>query len=353
MELIRSFRDRDYLETEEGFFFTVVGNIHPKDRVIAYLKNIPSQSGKWGSGERRYERILKYYTMNCLTETLNFLAEYHPHYIQRLEADNITFSSVPINRIRKHYRPEERLITLSRRKDLDALQNKTIELVNLLAEMSNVQPSCLGVTGSILIGIHNPTFSDIDLTVYGRKSSLAVKETLQQLMKHEESPIKRLINENLKEWCKKKSELFPLTIEEVYKIYQRRWNRGTFKGTLFSIHPIKVEEETLKKYGDKTFTPMGIIEAKAQVINSSDALYLPAIYLVRDVQILFGPNVQGIEEVITYEGLYRDLVYDGEYLLCRGKLEKVEDKRHNRTYHRIIIGSPEAAGNDYIKPAFW
>ncbi len=353
MELIRNFRDRDYLETEEGFFFTVVGNIHPKDRVIAYLKNIPSQSGKWGSGERRYERTLKYYTMNCLTETLNFLADHHPHYIQRLKADNITFSSVPINRIHKHYRPEEKLITLSRKKDLDILQNKTIELVNLLAKTSNVQSSCLGVTGSILIGIHNLAFSDIDLTVYGRKNSLALKEALQQLMKQKKSPIKKLINENLKEWCKKKSELFPLTIKEAYKIYQRRWNRGTFKGKLFSIHPIKVEKETLKKYGDIIFTPMGIIEAKAQVINSSDAIYMPAIYLVRDVQIFFGPNVQGIEEVTTYEGLYRDLVYDGEYLLCRGKLEKVEDKRHGRTYHRIIIGSPEAAGNDYIKPAFW
>ncbi|MCK5625797.1 hypothetical protein KAI11_02980, partial [Candidatus Bathyarchaeota archaeon] len=215
--MIRSFRDRDYLETDEGFFFTVVGNIHPKDRVIAYLKNIPSKSGKWGSGERRYKRTLKYYTMNGLKETLNFLADHHPHYIQRLEADNITFSSVPINNIRKHYRPEERLITLSKKKNLDALQNKTIELVNLLAKTSKIHPSCLGVTGSILIDIHNPAFSDIDLTVYGRTSSLALKETLQQFMKREKSPIKKLINENLQEWCKRKSESFPLTIEEAYK----------------------------------------------------------------------------------------------------------------------------------------
>lgn len=350
---MRSFRDRDYLETEEGFFFTVVGNIHPKDRVIAYLKNIPSKSGKWGSGERRYERALKYYTMDCLAETLNFLVEHHPHYVQRLKADNITFSSVPLNRIRKHYHPEEKLLTLSKKQDLDVLQNKTIELVHLLTETGNVQSSCLGVTGSILIGIHNPAFSDIDLTVYGRKGSLAVKETLIKLMRNKEGPIKRLRNENLEKWCKKKSELFPLTTEEAYKIYQRRWNRGTFKNTLFSIHPTKIEEETLKKYGDRTFTPLGLIEAKAQVINSSDALYMPGIYIVRDVQILFGPNVQGIEEVITYEGLYRDLVNDGEYLLCRGKLEKVEDKQYDRIYYRIIIGSPEAAGNDYIKPAFW
>ena len=94
----RQYRDRDYLETEEGLFFTVVGNIHPKERVIAYLKNIPSHTGKWGRNDKRYERALKYYTMNCLSETLTFLAEHHPQYIHQLEADKITFSSVPINR---------------------------------------------------------------------------------------------------------------------------------------------------------------------------------------------------------------------------------------------------------------
>jgi predicted nucleotidyltransferase len=352
MSLIRRFRDRDYLETEEGFFFTVVGNIHPRDHVIAYLKNIPSKSGKWGRGGRRYKRALKYYTMDCLAETLSFLTEHQPQYIQRLEVEKITFSSVPLNCIRNHYRPEDKLRSLSKRQDLDELQLKTIALVNLLTATGKVPLSCLGVTGSILIGIHNPAFSDIDLTVYGQKNSLVVKETMKQLMNRKESPIQRLMNKQLKEWCKKKSELFPLTLEEVYKIYQRRWNRGTFQSTLFSIHPIKVEQENLKEYGDRTFTPLGIIEAKAQVINASEAFFMPGIYRVQDVQIRSGLKVQGIEEVITYEGLYRDLVYEGEYLLCRGKLEKVEDHRDNRFYYRIIIGSPEAAGYDYIKPVF-
>jgi hypothetical protein len=34
----RSFRDRDYLETADGLFFTVIGSVHPEDRVLAYRK---------------------------------------------------------------------------------------------------------------------------------------------------------------------------------------------------------------------------------------------------------------------------------------------------------------------------
>ena len=349
----RGFRDRDYLETREGFFFTVVGNVHPEGRVIAYLKNIPSQSGKWGRGEKRYERALKYYTMNYIAETIDFLTKCYPHYVQRLDADNITFSSVPVNRILKHYHPEEALASISRREGIDALQKKTSELARLLSETSDVQPNCFGVTGSLLIGIHNPAFSDIDLTVYGRENSLAVKKTLKNLLKNQESPVKRLIAENLHEWCKNTCELYHLTMEEAYKLFKRRWNRGMFKDTFFSVHPVRVEREVEEKYGDKTLIPIGIVDAEARVVDSSNALFMPARYVVKDVQITFGPNVEGIEEVVTYEGLYGDLVYEGESLICRGKLEKVDDKRRNRTYHRILIGSQEAAGKDYIKPLFW
>jgi predicted nucleotidyltransferase len=351
--LERGFRDRDYLETDEGFFFTVVGNVHPEKRVKAYLKNIPSKSGKWGSGERRYGRALKYYTMNCLAETMNFLVKSHPHYIQRMEVDGITFSSVPLNRILKHHRPEEALADMSRRKKLDALQNKAVELARLLSEDSDVQQSFFGITGSILIGIHNQDFSDLDLIVYGRRSSLAVKKTLRDLMEDPEIPLSRLTGEDLKEWCRKKRELYSLTLEEAFKLYERKWNRGRFKGTLFSVHPVRVEEEVAEKYGDRTFTPIGIVEAEAKVVDSSSALFMPALYEVKEVQINSGPDVEGIEEVVTYEGLYSDLVYDDEHLICQGKLERVEDKRAHRTYYRILIGSSEAAGGDYIKPASW
>ena len=60
---MRRYRDRDYLQTSEGYFFCVVGPTHPKDRVIAYLKYVPEASGTWGRERRRFRRALRYYTI--------------------------------------------------------------------------------------------------------------------------------------------------------------------------------------------------------------------------------------------------------------------------------------------------
>ena len=49
---MRLFRDRDYVETVEGLFFTAVGNVHPPSHVIAYLKYVPNPDGKWGREKR-------------------------------------------------------------------------------------------------------------------------------------------------------------------------------------------------------------------------------------------------------------------------------------------------------------
>src|SRR5947199_7270211 len=40
-------KDRDFVETREGFFFCLVGYVHPPDRYLAYLKYTPAAAGKW------------------------------------------------------------------------------------------------------------------------------------------------------------------------------------------------------------------------------------------------------------------------------------------------------------------
>ena len=39
-------KDRDFVETAEGFFFCLVGYLHPPDRYTAYLKYTPAESGR-------------------------------------------------------------------------------------------------------------------------------------------------------------------------------------------------------------------------------------------------------------------------------------------------------------------
>lgn len=62
-----------------------------------------------------------------------------------------------------------------------------------------------------------------------------------------------------------------------------------------------------------------------------------------------GPQVADIEEVVSYESLYDNLAEVGESIVARGKLERVVDRKTGREYHRILVGSPEGRGMEYIK----
>ena len=141
-----------------------------------------------------------------------------------------------------------------------------------------------------------------------------------------------------------------MTYNEAAKILERRWNRGVYEETFFSIHPVKTEDEIDENYGDRIFKPKGMVKIEAIVSDSSDSEFLPAIYKVKDVRVLEGEKVSDINEVVSYEGLYGGLAKEGERILAYGKMEHVTDRRSGKIYHRVLIGSREAEGRDYIKP---
>ncbi len=348
IRLRRGFRDRDYVQTPEGFFFCVIGSVHPPDRVISYLKYIPSKRGRWGKGLSRFQRIMRRYTMLDLIGTISFLKKY-PEYLYDSPIMGVSISAVPSSKIKNHLKPEEKIIDLSRSGDLDALQGKALDLALKISDESGIPLKYFGVTGSILLDIHQE-FSDIDLTIYGVKNSECVRETIKQIYSVGSHGISKFSGEEAKRWCLSKAEIYPLTCEEACRVLSRKWNRGIFKGTKFSIHPIKMEEEINEKYGDKVFNPRGMIKIEAEVSDDSEAYFMPAIYKVEDVKVLEGQLIKDIVEVASYEGFYGGIAYKGERIAVYGKLEKVIDKRNNEEYHRVLVGSKEALGKDYIKP---
>lgn len=345
----RGFRDRDFIETPEHFLFCVIGSVHPPDRVISYIKYVPSESGLWHKGERKFQRILRRYAMVDLINTLNFL-EHYPEYLYYSPILGIRIPAVPMEKILSHFKPEEKIVDLSRKiEEIDPLERKALDLAIKISEESCVPLRYFGITGSILLGIHQP-FSDIDLTVYGLKNARAVKESLKQIYLDTRADISTLKGAKAEEWCMSKSRLHPLTYEEAKRILDRKWNIGIFRGTYFSIHPVKIEDEVYEKYGDRVFRLEGMARIIARVIDDSEADFMPAKYVVEDVKILEGEHVGDIREVVSYEGLYSGVANAGENIVAYGKLEVVFDKRSGETYHRILIGSQEALGMDYIKP---
>jgi predicted nucleotidyltransferase len=345
---MRSFRDRDFLQTSEGFFFCVVGPLHPPKRVISYIKYVPSESGVWGSGEKKFSRILPKYTIPSLLGTFQYLERNYPHYLFHSFVDNITITAVPHDRIKEHFKPEEKLCQMRKAPALDSLQEKLVRFTRFLGEISCVSETSFGVTGSLLLDIHQSTFSDLDVTVYGVKDSWALKEALAE-NRGSGLPMKRLEGKLLADWCIKKSQDYPLTPREALMLYKRKWNLGFFEDKRVSIHPVKLESEVTEEYGEKTYIPCNQVTIEAVVGDNVDSLFLPATYQIEDVKFLNGQQLGDVTEIVSYEGLYGSLAENGETILAKGKLEKVIEKGTTRQSYRVLVGSAEGKGKEFMK----
>jgi len=355
---VRSFRDRDFIETTEGLLMCVVGNVHPDDRVICYLKYIPGHltsavRTKWSRRGVIYSRILPYYSAEGVAQVKEFLRRHYPHYLVHDEVLGIETIEVNVNCIKKHYLPERRLKEVLRH-PRDPLESMAKEMVEILSSSSGVPLEDFGITGSILLQMHNPAYSDVDLTVYGRENAYRVKETLLRLYEEENSSFRRVHGAMLESWARDIVKIHALTLAEAKKLYgYEKWNRALFKGRQFSIHPVKKEEEVNERYGDKVYRGVGIAKIRCQVVDSKDSIFLPAVYKVTNVIFMEGVQVKGLEEIVSYEGLYCDIAKPGEVVYAYGKVEEVIDRVSGRGYYRLVIGTYEAQGRDYLKPERW
>ena len=61
------------------------------------------------------------------------------------------------------------------------------------------------------------------------------------------------------------------------------------------------------------------------------------------------PSFEDVDEVVSYESLYAGLAENGEKIQAKGKLEHVVNNRTKHNYYRVLVGSPEGKGKEYMK----
>lgn len=334
---MRGFRDHDHVETVDGLVFTVVGNVHPPGRVLAYLKYRRLNGG--------YKRVLERYSMEDLEATLRLLSETAPQHLYRDERLGLEFSAPLTSTIKRHLKPEERLDWIISRGG-DRLERMAGELASKLSGMSGVELECFGVTGSILLGIHHQLFSDLDLTVYGRDASLRVMEALKEQACKCSGDFGRFSLEDLRAIYSERGLGSDLSFKDYATVYRRLWNRGLYKGVFYSVHPVKLEVEVDESYGDRVYRRLGEAKIEATVAEAEDSIFYPGVYRVEDVQVVEGLKVEGLREIVSFEGLYCGIASPGERLEAEGIVEKVEAK--GRGWLRLVVGSRGIPG--YIRP---
>jgi len=336
-------KDRDFIETIEGLLFCVIGYLHPPDRYTAYLKYTPAPNGKWSRGGVHYSRVVPFYHVSQVENTYDFLKKRYPQYLFRCPVMNITISSVHHNNVRRYYRPQERLMELFEEGPNDPLEKKLLNLVDFLRTQTGLDLLDFGVTGSILTQNHNPSFSDIDLTLHGSGTSNIVKDFVKRT-RAIGALIEPYETDELKRWGIARSSRFPLSPEEIYKIAERRWDYFFYDGTYVSIHPIREDDEITESYGERIYHQLGIVKGTAVVKNSLESVFLPATYELEDVKLKTPIDLE-VVQLVSYEGMFCDVFEEGEEVEFAGTLEKVSE---TKSFHRIVVGG-SGFGGAYIK----
>jgi hypothetical protein len=335
-------KDRDFLRTREGMFFCVTGYLHSPSRYTAYLKYSPAAAGKWADEQTAYRRELPYYHVRSVAATVQYLEQRYPHYVHHCPVRGFRFSMVPRDFVARYYAPEERLQEIICEPQ-DSLEEEVRALALDLAAGAGIERTALGITGSVLIDLHNPGFSDIDLTVYGLGNARKVRTALRDGRLPSVHPLTQAF---MAKWARGIAGRFPLTVDEARYLAGRRWNYGTYDGRYFSIHAIRSDEEISERYGDHIYRSKGVARVRATVADATEALFMPAIYRVEGVQHLAGsPRAARVEQVVSYEGLYRDIAEAGTVIEARGTVESVDGEPR-----RLVIGTTELRGEGYVRP---
>jgi predicted nucleotidyltransferase len=329
----RAPRDRDFVETPEGFLFCLVGDLHPPDRYTAYLKYTPAAGGRWARGDVVYRRELPYYHVRNVARTIEFLESEHPKYVWVDPIRSLKFSFVPREAVARYYVPETRLTDILRA-PADPLEADVRALVDRLARVSGLGASSFGITGSILLGLHNPAFSDIDLLVYGRDGAETLKAVLSRPLT---SPLAELEPERRSRWRAEITERFALSPEAVVDLETRRWNYVLFGNRYVSIHPTRRAEEIPEAYGAHWYRPLGPATIEATVTDATDSAFLPAVYGLADVRFEDGRSASSLP-LISHEGLFCSLADVGDRIRARGMLEQVDGRGA-----RLVIGTAALA----------
>ena len=225
-----------------------------------------------------------------------------------------------------------------------------MELATTLSEKSRVKLQNFGISGSLLIELHQLTFSDIDLVTYGKRNGWIVRDALLSLVRSDESKIKPFPKDEVPT-PSRQHRLSLMNEIQLKLFYDRKWNRGMIEGTPFSINPVLEPKDIQEVYGAYKCEPVGLVEAEAKVRDASESIFVPSRYIVSDVKLNKSGRFEDITEVISYDRDYGDIAYNGDQILIRGKLEKIVNLEDGNIYHRIVVGTIEGKGTDFIKIA--
>lgn len=330
-------RIRDFIHTRDDLFFAVTSYLHPDDRIISFLRYIPDEEGERSLDSSRYSKVNS-------EGAYRFLGEHHPGYLHHYHELGVLMMGVPRDLVESILRPDARLREIMEDAS-DPLLLKVIKIADALHDHAGIPYRSMGVSGSILPGLHDPENSDIDFVVYGLKNHRRALDAFGELRESQEGPLKGLDESFWMRVYRKRIVDETLSFREFCWYEMRKNNRGTVDGTLFDILAAREWDEIGGSWADTKYEPCGRITVECTVSDALEAFDNPARYLVEDVRVLEGPGVE-ITEVVSFTHTYAGQAREGERILARGKLERFTGRNDG---YRVVVGTSREAEDEFIK----
>jgi len=325
-------REGDLIKSKSDVVFDVKGLLHPPNKVIAFPRFIPSSTGQRKGNGVTYGKVYS------LDERFKYLREKHPELIVFDEVFGETLCEVPIEQIAHIYQPSRKISQLRKAKELNALEAKALKLATKLQGKAGVPWNAIGVSGSIMVGLTTST-SDIDPLVYGVENSRKVYAALQELRSDADSGFKPYSQVELKTLYDFRSKDTQMTFEDFQLVESRKAFQGMFMGTDYFVRFVKNWSELSERYGDVCYQNSGYVKVTAEIDDASDALFTPCTYRLKNVEVLGGPNLSPICEVVSFRGRFCMQATEEEKITAQGKAEFVSNRKTGETHYRLILGN--------------
>jgi hypothetical protein len=324
-------REGDLIETLDGNIFDVKGLVHPPRKIVAFIRFTPDPKGDRKRGGITYRKVYPLY------ERYSLLRERFPQYLLFDPVFDEQICEVSIEAVKHHFKPINGLRRLRRKDVLDEAETQALEFARLLKRNTDVSWSKLGISGSLLVGLHTPT-SDIDPIVYGSKSCHRVYLALKSLLENEKSLVKPYSLDELRKLFDFRSKDTAMSFEDFVRTESRKVLQGTFMGRDYFLRFVKDWNEVEEEYGIVRYKSVGYARIKATVIDDSEMIFTPCCYKIEDVKFLDGTRVESIEEIVSFRGRFCEQARNGETVVAQGKVERVQ-KLGEREHYRLLLGN--------------
>lgn len=340
-----SYLDKDFLVTDCGVIFEVIGSSHSEEHVTAFPRYIPYEAvpirqwdHTWRMLGRDYSRFdVRVTTTEEIKSTFeSFFIAFSKYLSGRDEEFGLV--RVPHSAILEHMRPPGSLARLRSLSAPDALQAAACRLAEE-CERIGIPAQRIGVSYSLMFDGHTLGFSDVDFVVYGADLYLRLLDHLRTT----QPPMVQY--PTLNDWEHRYESYgikdMPL-IPSVYALHKiRRCEEGFIDGHKLSIFAVRFDEPQTTPC---KITPIGPLRIFGRVVDAGEGMFRPSIY-----KIEVNPAIQGSESsttqvtIVNYRREYVSQARNGEWISAYGLASWT-----NKGEVVLELGSMELRGSDFL-----